>query len=127
MDDSQRRHLIERYLQAYNCFDIEGMLAVLAANVRFENHSGGQLTLVTEGVDAFAELARQSAPLFREREQRLLALTFEGDIAFASIAWRGVFAQDIADGPVAGTELVLQGESEFTFAAGDIMRIVDRS
>ena len=46
MDESHCRYLIEHYLQAYNRFDIEAMLAVLAHNVRFENHSGSQLTVV---------------------------------------------------------------------------------
>ncbi|MEX7641444.1 nuclear transport factor 2 family protein [Stenotrophomonas maltophilia] len=127
MDESHCRHLIEHYLQAYNRFDIDAMLAVLAHNVRFENHSGSQLTMVTEGIDAFGELARQSAPLFREREQRLLELTFEDGMALASIGWRGVFAQDIPDGPGAGTELALQGRSEFAFEDGHIVRIIDRS
>ncbi len=95
MDESHCRHLIEHYLQAYNRFDIDAMLAVLAHSVRFENHSGGQLTMVTEGIDAFGELARQSAPLFREREQRLLELIFKDGVVLASIDWRGVFAQDI--------------------------------
>ena len=127
MDESHCRHLIEHYLQAYNCFDIDAMLAVLAHNVRFENHSGNQLTMVTEGIDAFGELARQSAPLFREREQRLLELTFKDDVALASIGWRGVFAQDVPDGPRAGSELALQGRSEFVFEDGRIVRIIDRS
>lgn len=127
MDESHCRHLIEHYLQAYNRFDIDAMLAVLAHNVRFENHSGGQLTMVTEGIDAFGELARQSAPLFREREQRLLELIFKDGVVLASIDWRGVFAQDIPDGPGAGTELALQGHSEFAFEYGRIVRIVDRS
>lgn len=99
MDEPHRRQVIEHYLQAYNRFDIDAMLAVLAHNVRFENHSGGQLTMVTEGIDAFGELARHSASLFREREQRLLALEFDGDQAMATIGWRGVFAQDVPDGP----------------------------
>ncbi|QDL28622.1 nuclear transport factor 2 family protein [Stenotrophomonas maltophilia] len=127
MDEPHRRQVIEHYLQAYNCFDIDAMLAVLAHNVRFENHSDGQLTMVTEGIDAFGELARQSARLFREREQRLLALVFDGDRATATIGWRGVFAQDVPDGPRAGTELELQGQSEFVFAGGRIERIIDRS
>ncbi|CAH0065228.1 nuclear transport factor 2 family protein [Stenotrophomonas maltophilia] len=127
MDESHCRHLIEHYLQAYNRFDIDAMLAVLAHNVRFENHSGGQLTMVTEGIDAFGELARQSAPLFREREQRLLELIFKDGVVLASIDWHGVFAQDIPDGPGAGTELALQGHSEFAFEDGRIVRIVDRS
>ncbi|PZP75498.1 MAG: hypothetical protein DI592_19645, partial [Stenotrophomonas maltophilia] len=41
--------------------------------------------------------------------------------------WRGVFAQDIPDGPGAGTELALQGRSEFAFEDGHIVRIIDRS
>ncbi|WP_164086314.1 nuclear transport factor 2 family protein [Stenotrophomonas maltophilia] len=127
MDESHCRHLIEHYLQAYNRFDIDAMLAVLAHNVRFENHSGGQLTMVTEGIDAFAELARQSAQMFREREQQLLGLTFEDDVVLASIGWRGVFAQDIPDGPSAGAELALKRRSEFAFEGGRIVRIVDRS
>lgn len=127
MDESHCRYLIEHYLQAYNRFDIDAMLAVLAHNVRFENHSGNQLTMVTEGIDAFGELARQSAPLFREREQRLLELTFKDDVALASIGWRGVFAQDVPDGPRAGSELAQQGRSEFVFEDGRIVRIIDRS
>ncbi|CCP12258.1 hypothetical protein SMSKK35_3199 [Stenotrophomonas maltophilia SKK35] len=127
MDESHCRHLIEHYLQAYNRFDIDAMLAVLAHNVRFENHSDGQLTMVTEGIDAFGELARQSAQMFLEREQQLLGLTFNDDVALASIGWRGVFAQDIPGGPRAGAELALKGRSEFAFEGGRIARIVDRS
>ncbi|ELC7322104.1 nuclear transport factor 2 family protein [Stenotrophomonas maltophilia] len=127
MDESHCRHLIEHYLLAYNRFDIDAMLAVLAHNVRFENHSDGQLTLVTEGIDAFGELARQSAQMFREREQRLLELTFKDGVVLASIGWRGVFAQDIPGGPSAGSELALQGRSEFAFEDGRIVRIIDHS
>ncbi|MBH1660046.1 nuclear transport factor 2 family protein [Stenotrophomonas maltophilia] len=127
MDESHCRHLIEHYLLAYNRFDIDAMLAVLAHNVRVENHSDGQLTLVTEGIDAFGELARQSAQMFREREQRLLELTFKDGVVLASIGWRGVFAQDIPGGPSAGSELALQGRSEFAFEDGRIVRIIDHS
>jgi len=127
LDESHCRHLIEHYLLAYNRFDIDAMLAVLAHNVRFENHSDGQLTLVTEGIDAFGELARQSAQMFREREQRLLELTFKDGVVLASIGWRGVFAQDIPGGPSAGSELALQGRSEFAFEDGRIVRIIDHS
>lgn len=127
MDELQCRRLIERYLRAYNHFDIDGMLALLADGVRFENHSGGQMTMATDGVAAFGDLARQSAGVFSERKQRLVSLAFDGEQATASIAWRGVFAQDVADGPRAGTALELQGQSDFTFAGDRIARIVDRS
>ena len=37
MTDLDRQHLIERYIAAYNAFDIEGMAAVLSPDVRFDN------------------------------------------------------------------------------------------
>lgn len=39
MDGSTKREPIQRYITAYNHFDIEGMLAVLAPDVGFENYS----------------------------------------------------------------------------------------
>jgi hypothetical protein len=36
MSDSRHRPLIDRYIAAYNAFDIDGMLALLSSDVRFE-------------------------------------------------------------------------------------------
>ena len=45
MTEYDGQALVERYVAAYNAFDIDGMLALLARAVRFENHAGGQLTV----------------------------------------------------------------------------------
>lgn len=127
MDEPKRRQLIEAYVRAYNAFDVEGMLALLAPGVRFENHSGGVVTAATDGVEEFRELAEKSKGLFSEREQRIVSLRFDTDGALADIAYRGCLAADIPDGPSAGTVIELQGRSEFSFEDGRISRIVDRS
>lgn len=127
MDEDHCRRLIARYLAAYNAFDIDGMLAVLTDDVHFENRSADQITHATDGQDAFRVLAEQGRQVFSEREQRLAGLHVEQGVAIALIAWRGVFAQDIPDGPRAGSTLELQGHSEFGFRDGRICRIVDRS
>lgn len=127
MDAAQARALIERYIAAYNAFDIDGMLATLAPQVRFENWSGGQLTAEADGIEAFRVLAEQGAQLFAQREQRLLDLRLDGARAEADIGYRGRLALDLPGGPPAGTVLELQGASEFGFADGRIARIVDRS
>jgi ketosteroid isomerase-like protein len=41
MDEAEQRDLIARYVAAYNRFDVDGMLALLTDDVRFENVSGG--------------------------------------------------------------------------------------
>lgn len=127
MNDSLRRDLVARYIDAYNAFDIDGMLAPLAPDVRFENWAGGQMTASSEGIDAFRGLAEQGKGMFSQREQRIASLAAHGDGLLARIDWRGTLAVDIPDGPQAGTELALSGESEFGFAGGRIVRIVDRS
>ncbi len=127
MNHSSMKHLIDRYLASYNAFDVDGMLSFLSNDVRFENYVGGQLTAATTGTAEFRQIAEQSKLLFSEREQRITGLEFGHDSAIATIAYRGTLAADIPNGPLAGTVLELQGESEFSFGNGKITKIVDRS
>lgn len=127
MENSDKEALVGRYLLAYNAFDVDGMLALLSPDVRFENYSGGQLTDAAHGIDEFRELAERSRSLFSEREQRITRLTLDHDSAVAEISYRGTLAVDLPGGPSAGTVLDLQGQSEFSLEGGKICRIVDRS
>jgi len=127
MDNASRKTVIERYLAAYNAFDIDGMLAVLAPDVRFENVSGDTVNAEASGIDAFRSLAEQGRQMFSARQQRLTSLEFDGDTAYAGIAWRASFAVDVPDGPRAGTTFELQGRTEFTFDGDRIAKLVDRS
>ena len=123
----REKDLVERYLAAYNAFDIEAMLAQLDPAIRFENFAGGQLTAEASGIEAFRRLAEQSKDLFSEREQRITSLAREGGVLVAGIAWRGRIKADIRGGPPAGTLIEMSGRSEFGFGAGGIVKIVDRS
>ncbi len=126
MADVEKRIVIEQYIDAYNRFDVDGMLAQLTPDVLFENVSDGQVTAACSGIAEFRELAEQSKALFSERRQTVTGLEFRLALVRAGIAWCGVFAVDVPDGPAAGTAVELQGESEFEFRGGRISRIVDR-
>lgn len=127
MNTSNNRALVDRYIAAYNAFDIDGMLALLTSDVVFQNFSGDQLTASTSGIDEFRKLAEQAKSLFSEREQRVTAFREDADHAVANIAYRGRLASDIPNSPSAGEVLELQGESVFSFTGGKISKIVDRS
>lgn len=127
MDDAAKKEIIGSYIAAYNSFDVDGMLALLSPSICFENIDGDQVTASTSGADEFRRLAEQSKALFSEREQRILSLRLDCDPAVAMIAFSGRLAKDILGGPSAGTILSVQGQSEFSFEAGRICRIVDRS
>ncbi|AFY82826.1 nuclear transport factor 2 family protein [Oscillatoria acuminata] len=127
MNNAEKQELIDRYLAAYNAFDIDGMVALLSPDVRFENYTGGELTASTTGVEAFRQLAEQSKVLFSEREQHITKVTFREESVVAEIAYCGCLAVNIPDGPAAGTVLNLKGQSEFAFQGGKISQIIDRS
>ena len=126
MEELNYQKLIGRYLAAYNSFDIEGILALLAPHIRFENYSGDELTASTNGIDEFRQLAEKSKLLFSEREQRLTDLKISVNSATASIAYRGKLAVDVPNGPAAGTVINLQGKSEFFFVGDKFSQIIDR-
>ena len=125
--DSVERRLIERFIAAYNQFDVDGMIAELAPEIRFENYSGDALTVATDGIEQFRELAERSKAMFSEREQRIVSISGNDHAAIVDIAYRGRLAIDVPDGPTAGTVIELRGRSEYSFAGGRITKIVDRS
>lgn len=127
MPDIQPRDRIESYLAAYNRFDVEGMLAQVSADVVFENHANGTVTVSTQGIEQLRALAQQSATMFSEREQRVTGVHPQEGSTVVEIHYRGRLAVDVPGGPAAGSVLELQGQSEFWFRDGLISRIVDRS
>ena len=127
MDEVQKRELIDRYIAAYNHFDVDGMMDVVTGDVTFESVSDGQVTEASSGLDGLRELAGQSATMFTERQRTVTDVRYEGDRAIATVAFRGTLAADMPGGPTAGQTVELTGQTEFTFADGLISGIVDRS
>lgn len=126
MADIDRRLAVERYVDAYNRFDVEGMLAGLAPEVVFENVSAGEVTASSHGIVDFRRLAELSRAMFSERRQTIMAMELRPASVWIAIAWRGVWAVDLPGGPAAGTAMELRGESEFEFRGERICRIIDR-
>lgn len=127
MDDRARQQLIERYIAAYNTFDIEGMAAVLSPAIGFDNIAQGVKTHETVGIDAFRTLAQASAAMFSQRQQTVLSLEFDPDQVIAAIVFNGTLAVDLPDGATAGASVAMEGSSTFRFDETAITAIVDRS
>jgi len=126
MIDAARHALIDAYIDAYNHFDIERMLALVTDDVRFEHHTGDELSVATSGKAELEKLARVGAALFASRHQKLVRMHEEGTVVIATIDFHGEIAEDIPDGPGAGSIIEMQGTSEFGFHNGKINRIIDR-
>jgi ketosteroid isomerase-like protein len=127
MNEDDKRHLIERYLDAYNSFDIDGMMSVIHPDIEFKNISGGEINATTSGSNQFQKLAEQSKGLFSKRKQTITSFETKDDQAFIGIDYEGVLAADLPNGMNAGETLRLNGRSEFAFRDGKIYRITDIS
>jgi ketosteroid isomerase-like protein len=127
MDKDEKRSLIERYLAAYNAFDIDGMMVVMHPEIEFKNVSGGEVNATTSGAGDFRLLAEQPRELFRSRKQTILTFWSNADQASIAVAFEGVMASDLPNGMMAGETLHLNGRSEFTFRGGKIFSIEDVS
>lgn len=127
MNKDDKRSLIERYLDAYNAFDIDGMMSVIHPDIVFKNVSGGEVNATASGANEFRKLAGQSKKLFSMRTQTITSFEMKDDQAFICVDYEGVIASDLPNGMKAGETLRLNGRSEFDFRDGKIYRITDIS
>jgi hypothetical protein len=121
------RQIILNYIQAYNSFDVEQMLADFHPNIVFRNISNGEITLHTQGIQAFRTQAEKALTLFREREQTVRQMAFSENGAEVQIDYRGKIALDLPNGMKAGDEIRLSGLSKFRFNGNQIIEITDIS
>lgn len=127
MENSNLKDLIEKYLSAYNTFNIDGMIGVLNENIHFRNISKGEVNSETKGIQEFRTLAEQSIEVFSHRRQVIKNITFTGDKAEVDIDYEGILSSDLPNGMKAGETLKIQGKSIFQMKDKMLILIEDHS
>lgn len=127
MPDTENIKIIHAYIDAYNRFDIDAMLAVLHDDVVFRNFSNGKLTHETRGLTQFHAQAETASAMFSHRQQTVISAHETGTGIIVSIRYAGTLSQDLPNGMASGETIELDGQSEFQFKDGKIVFIADRS
>jgi ketosteroid isomerase-like protein len=127
MSSKEIRNIIEDYLEAYNSFEIERMVELLHQDIIFRNISNGETTTETRGIQAFRELAEQSATMFSSRRQTITDYSVIQDKVEVGIDYEGILAVDFPNGLKSGDTLQLKGKSTFEIKQGKITLIEDYS
>jgi ketosteroid isomerase-like protein len=127
MEDSAKQNFIERYIGAYNNFDVDGMLAGLHNDVVFKNITNGEINLQTDGIEAFRSQAEQAKAFFSERTQTITSIRFGESQTEVDIDYIAILAIDLPNGMKIGDKLELKGKSIFRFSDGKIIDIQDIS
>jgi len=127
MENHDKKSLIERYIRAYNGFDVNGMVAILHPECSFQNISGGQINASAKGIAQIRELAEKSESLFSSRSQTITSYQSEAEAVTVDIDYEGVLRADLPNGLKAGETIKLRGKSVFNFQDGLIYQLTDYS
>lgn len=127
MTQDDYRKIIENYVDAYNHFDVDRMLADIDEEARFENISAGEVTLTTEGKDALREQAREAAEVFSEREQVISNFQFHEQEVEVDVDFSATLAIDFSEELKTGDRIAMTGKSVFTFREDKIIALKDIS
>ncbi|MBB4599753.1 ketosteroid isomerase-like protein [Hymenobacter luteus] len=127
MDVAKQKQLVQDYMEAYNRYDVAGMLGPLHEEVVFRNISNGEVNLTLTGKEAFRQQAQQALQYFSQREQRVTGWQTSTDKVEVLLNYTAVATIDFPNGPKAGDTLQLQGKSVFEFSDEKISAITDIS
>lgn len=122
-----REKLIDNYIEAYNAFDVSGMVRDFTPNIVFQNIQSGSVTLTLEGLEAFVRQAELAKGFFAERKQTVLSYTHQAEKTEVAIDYCGVLATNLPNGMRQGDEIRLRGRSVFEFRGNKIIRLTDIS
>jgi hypothetical protein len=121
------KEIINKFITAYNSYDIDSMLSLLHPEVLFTNLSSGKVSVQTEGKEAFEKLARQSAEIFKEREQKIVSYEEANNKVNVEIQYRAKLVINLPNGSRSSDNINMRSKSEFIIKDGLIYSVIDKS
>lgn len=125
MDD--REKIIANYIEGYNQFDIDKMVADLDENVIFKNIQNGETNMTLVGLTEFKLQAEQAKSYFTIRKQTFKSFNHLDNETEVEIEYFAVLGIDFPNGLKSGRELKLKGKSVFKFSGLKIIELTDIS
>lgn len=127
MISKETKEIIDNYVEAYNSFDVVGIVKLLHKDILFRNFSNGEINTETRGVQDFRELAEKSSKIFSSRRLAIIDYSAVDDKVEAQIDYEGILAVDLPNGLKNGDSMQLKGKSVFRIEEGKIALIEDYS
>ncbi len=127
MNSDETKQIIDYFVEAYNSFDVEGIVKLLHKEIMFRNFSNGEVDTETKGIQEFKELAENSSKIFASRRQTIVSYSAIDNNVEVQIQYEGILAVDLPNGLKAGDKLQLKGKSVFQIKDGKILLIEDYS
>ena len=124
---TNKEKIIQNYIEGYNQFDIDKMIADFDESIVFENIQNGETNLTLNGIQEFKTQAEQAKDYFSARKQTITSFIQDEITAIVEIDYYAVLAIDFPNGLNAGQELRMKGKSIFQFLDDKIIKLTDMS
>ena len=124
---TNKEKIIQNYIEGYNQFDIDKMIADFDESVIFENIQNGETNLTLNGIKEFIAQAEKGKEYFSARKQTITSFIQDEITAIIDIDYYAVLAIDFPNGLKAGQELSMKGKSIFQFLDDKIVKLTDMS
>lgn len=124
---TNREQIIKNYIEGYNQFNIEKMIADFSDHIIFENVANGEVNMSLKGIKEFKEQAEEAKNYFSSRTQTITTFKHLESETEIEIDYRAVLAMDFPNGMKKGDELNLKGKSVFEFSSEKISKLTDIS
>ena len=125
---NEREKIIRDYIEGYNQFDVDKMVANFDANITFENIQNGEVNMSLNGLTPFLRQAEQAKSYFEKRNQNIISIRHAGDETEIDIEYIAVLAKDFPNGLKRGQRLQVVGKSVFRFSADNkVIKLTDIS
>lgn len=124
---TDREKIIKNYIDGYNQFDIDKMVADFSDSIIFENQQNGEKNMSLKGLTEFRHQAEQAKAYFTERTQSIKSFNHFDNRSEIEISYRAILAVDFPNGLKKGQEINLLGKSIFEFDGDKIIRLTDIS
>ncbi len=122
-----REKIIKNYIDGYNRFDIDKMVADFDDKIVFENIQNGETNISLTGLTAFRQQAEHAKTYFTTRAQTIKSFKHFDDATEIEIDYCAVLRIDFRNGLKSGQELNLSGKSIFTFEKDKVIKLTDIS
>jgi hypothetical protein len=119
--------IIQNYIDGYNRFDIDKMLADFDDHIIFENIQDGQTTMSLTGLTALKQQAEMAKKYFTTRIQTIKSFKHVDNTTEIEIDYHAILAMDFPNGLKKGQELNLSGKSRFVFEKDRVIKLTDIS
>lgn len=124
---TDREKIIQNYIDGYNQFDIDKMVADFDDKIVFENIQNGKINMTLTGLTSFKQQAEKAVTYFSKRKQTIKSIRHFENRTEIEIDYNAVLAMDFPNGLKKGQELNLSGKSIFEFEGTRITRLTDVS